>query len=108
MLLDHASTERHGGDRNFGAKRMIGEADRTIERRRQLRNASEIGLLDRRRITADAMQERKIAAAAGAESLDRLADLLGVAIPVDMMVGLPVPATRRINGRSIISNEAIL
>ena len=31
-----------------------------------------------------------------------------VAIPVDMMIGLPVRATRRMSGRSTTSNEAIL
>ena len=31
-----------------------------------------------------------------------------VAMPVDMITGLPVDATLRINGRSVFSNEAIL
>ena len=94
MLLDHAGAERHRGDCHFDAERVIGEPDRAAEFRCQLGNAPQVRLLDRRWISAHAVEQNQIAAAGRAESFNRFPISSRLAMPVDMITGLPVDATR--------------
>ena len=108
MFLDQASTECNGRDRHLDAQCVIRQTDRTAKFGGQSGNATQVRLLDRCRIGAHAVEQHEVVATGCTEGLNRFPYLLELAMPVDMMTGLPVAATRRTSGRSIISNDAIL
>ena len=101
--------ERDARDRDADAHRVVRQADLAAEQLAHVRDGSDVGVVRRGRIGAGALEQHEVAAA-GARARRRTASSISatLAMPVEMIIGLPVAATRRISGRSVFSNEAIL
>ena len=76
MLLEHGGAAGHGGQRDLDPQRVIGEPDRAPEARAQGVHRPEVGVLDRRRVGAHAVQDGQRRVAGGADGLHRGRDLV--------------------------------
>ena len=108
MLLDDRGAQRHRGDGHTDTHGVIGQSDLAAEQVAHVRDGRQVGVLGRRRIGAGALEQHQVAAAGGARRAHGLVEFRSVAMPVEMISGLPVDATLRISGRWMFSNDAIL
>ena len=109
MLLDDAGAECNARATPApDSKSVVREPYLAIEQLPHVRDRQKIGIGCRRRIGARAFEQHEIPASGFPRPRTASSMSATVAIPVEIIIGLPVAATLRMRGRSVFSNDAIL